>query len=97
MYEIIYFKLKMSQLNQLFLRKTNNSSSPMACGDHVAVVAVDIGSAFSGYAYQYRTDYLKNPTENITCPLWIEKNNKATGKTASSLLLNPDGSFNSFG
>nr|XP_022309127.1 heat shock 70 kDa protein 12B-like [Crassostrea virginica]XP_022309128.1 heat shock 70 kDa protein 12B-like [Crassostrea virginica] len=69
----------------------------MACGDHVAVVAVDIGSAFSGYAYQYRTDYLKNPTENITCPLWIEKNNKATGKTASSLLLNPDGSFNSFG
>ena len=68
MYEVISFKLRMSQLNPLFLRKTNNSISPMACGDHVAVVAVDIGSAFSGYAYQYRTDYLKNPTENITCP-----------------------------
>ncbi|XP_078322009.1 heat shock 70 kDa protein 12B-like isoform X2 [Crassostrea virginica] len=69
----------------------------MACGDPLVVVAVDIGSAFSGYAYQYRTDHQKEANNNILCPLWIEKNNKVSGKTASSLLLNPDGSFNSFG
>ena len=81
----------------LFLTKAKNTSSPMACGDPLVVVAVDIGSAFSGYAYQYRTDHQKEPNNNILCPLWIEKNNKVSGKTASSLLLNPDGSFNSFG
>lgn len=69
----------------------------MACEYPLVVVALDTGSAFSGYAYQFRTDYLKEPTMNIRCPLWMEKNNKVYGKNASSLLLNPNGSFNFFG
>lgn len=62
----------------------------MAGKDYLVVVAIDIGSSFSGYAYKFRT-------KNILSPLWINSNNMTTGKTASSLLLNPDGSFNSFG
>ena len=69
----------------------------MACENHLAVVAIDIGSAFSGYAYQYRADNEEEPTKKILSPVWIEKNKMAPGKIASSLLLNPDGSFNSFG
>lgn len=67
--------------------------------DSLVVVAIDIGSAFSGYAYQYRTDYLKEPTKNIFCPLWTrgDNNSMVSGKTASTLLLNPDETFNSFG
>ena len=38
-------------ITTLFLTKAKNSTSPMACGDPLVVVAVDIGSAFSGYAY----------------------------------------------
>lgn len=69
----------------------------MAGKDYLVVVAIDIGSSFSGYAYKFRTDDPKNQTMGIMCPQWISSNNKASGKTASSLLLNPDGSFNSFG
>lgn len=68
----------------------------MAGKDYLVVVALDIGSAFSGYAYKFRTDDQKDQTKDIICPQWISSNNMASGKTASSLLLNPDGSFNSF-
>lgn len=31
----------------------------------LAVIAIDIGSAFSGYAYQFRKDFEKARTKNI--------------------------------
>lgn len=61
------------------------------------MVAIDIGSSYSGYAYQYTIDYQKEPTKNIQFPSWPEKNVIVSKKTASCLLLNPDGSLNSFG
>lgn len=69
----------------------------MAAQNFQVVVAIDIGSAFSGYAYKYRTDNKKDYTKKIICPIWKNNSNMAVGKTASSLLLNPDGTFNSFG
>lgn len=69
----------------------------MAGQDFQVVVAIDIGSAFSGYAYKFRTEDKKDYTKTIICPIWENNSNMACGKTASSLLLNPDGTFNSFG
>ncbi|XP_061185642.1 heat shock 70 kDa protein 12B-like [Saccostrea echinata] len=69
----------------------------MAEKDYLAVVAIDIGSAFSGYAYQFRTDFRKDPTKNIISPHWQGTSNLTMGKTASSLLLTPDKTFHSFG
>lgn len=68
----------------------------MAGKDYLVVVVIDIGSAFSGYVYKFRSDGQRDQTKNIICPQWKGSNNKA-GRTASTLLLNPDGSFNSFG
>lgn len=68
----------------------------MAEKDFLAVVAIDIGSAFSGYAYQFREDFEKACTKNIYSCVW-RNGNQAYEKTVSSILLNPDGSFNSFG
>lgn len=69
----------------------------MAGQDFQVVVAIDIGSAFSGYAYKFRTENQKDYTKTIICPIWESNSNTACGKTASSLLLNPDETFNSFG
>ncbi|XP_078320398.1 heat shock 70 kDa protein 12B-like [Crassostrea virginica] len=63
----------------------------------LVTVAIDLGSSYSGYAYQYTADYQKEPTKNILYPSWPEKNVIVSKKTASCLLLNPDGSLNSFG
>lgn len=62
----------------------------------LAVIAIDIGSAFSGYAYQFRKDFEKARTKNIYSCFWTN-GNQPYEKTASTILLNPDGSFNSFG
>lgn len=69
----------------------------MAGQDFQVVVAIDIGSAFSGYAYKFRTENQKDYPKTIICPIWESNSNTACGKTASSLLLNPDETFNSFG
>lgn len=42
----------------------------MAEKDFLAVVAIDIGSAFSGYAYQFREDFEKARTKNIYSCVW---------------------------
>lgn len=62
----------------------------------LSVIAIDIGSAFSGYAYQFRKDFEKARTKNIYSCFWTN-GNQPYEKTASTILLNPDGSFNSFG
>ncbi|XP_078320401.1 heat shock 70 kDa protein 12A-like [Crassostrea virginica] len=65
--------------------------------DPLVIVAIDLGSSFSGYAYQYTRDNQKEPTKNILLPSWPEKNVNVSKKSISCLLLNPDGSLNSFG
>nr|XP_022303932.1 heat shock 70 kDa protein 12A-like isoform X2 [Crassostrea virginica] len=65
--------------------------------DPLVIVAIDLGSSFSGYAYQYTADYQKETTKNILYSSWPEKNVKFSEKTVSCLLLNSDGSLNSFG
>lgn len=60
----------------------------------LAVVAIDLGSSFSGYAYQYTDDHQEEPTKNILFHSWPEND---SAKTLSTLLLNPDASLKSFG
>nr|XP_022310182.1 heat shock 70 kDa protein 12B-like [Crassostrea virginica] len=63
----------------------------------LVMVAIDLGSSYSGYAYQYTADYQKETIKNIQYSSWPEKNVKVSEKNVSCLLLNPDGSLNSFG
>lgn len=67
----------------------------MAGKDYLVVIVIDIRSAFSRYVYKFRTDSQRDQTKIIVCQLW--KSSNSNGKTASTLLLNPDASFNSFG
>lgn len=68
----------------------------MAGKDYLVVIIIDIWSAFSRYVYKFRTDSQRDQTKIIVCQQWKSSNSKECGKTASTLLLNPDGSFNSF-
>lgn len=67
----------------------------MAGKDYLVVIVIDIRSAFSRYVYKFRTDSQRDQTK--ICQQWKSSNSKECGKTASTLLLNPDASFNSFG
>lgn len=69
----------------------------MAGKDYLVVIIIDIWSAFSRYVYKFRTDSQRDQTKIIVCQQGKSSNSKECGKTASTLLLNPDGSFNSFG
>lgn len=61
------------------------------------VAAIDFGTAYSGYAYSFRNDYKLNPL-NITTNQWTgEGSQTMSPKAPSSVLLNPDKTFNSFG
>lgn len=64
------------------------------------VVAIDFGTTYSGYAFQFKTDYSKDdPTHKIYSPqTWNDgKIQVASMKTPSCLLLNSDGEIDSFG
>lgn len=84
-------------INYEFSKHCVFTKRQMAAQNFQVVVAIDIGSAFSGYVYKFRTDNKKEYTKKIICPIWENNSHIASGKTASSLLLNPDGTFNSFG
>lgn len=61
------------------------------------VAAIDFGTAYSGYAYSFRNDYKLDPLK-ITTNHWTgEGSQTMSQKAPSSVLLNPDKTFNSFG
>ncbi|WAR26430.1 HS12A-like protein [Mya arenaria] len=59
------------------------------------VAAFDVGTTYSGYAFSYRDDPLKVQTNQV----WFSEGagNFLSLKTPTSVLLNPDGKFDSFG
>ena len=64
---------------------------------HVLVAAIDIGTNYSGCACQLKS-HKANKSQDRQPSLWIENDHILhEKKTASSILLNPDKSFNSFG
>ncbi|KAK3100280.1 hypothetical protein FSP39_017450 [Pinctada imbricata] len=65
--------------------------------DYMYVAAIDFGTTFSGYAFAMRHNFLKDKA-NIHTTNWIAPSGGITSlKTPTTLLLNPDKSFNSFG
>ena len=65
----------------------------MAYEDYFAVIAIDFGTTFSGYAFSMRGD-----KENIKMKKsWGAELGFQAYKSPTTILTNPDGSFNSFG
>nr|XP_022310181.1 heat shock 70 kDa protein 12B-like isoform X2 [Crassostrea virginica] len=58
------------------------------------VTAIDFGSTYSGYAF---CNLAEKPTSKIQSSIGSGKEQTLHEKTASSILFNPDKSFNSFG
>lgn len=64
------------------------------------VVAIDFGTTYSGYAFQFRHDYEEDKIRSIFANTsWVagDGNGLMSWKTPTTLLLNSDDSFNSFG
>ncbi|KAK3587989.1 hypothetical protein CHS0354_014508 [Potamilus streckersoni] len=53
------------------------------------VAAIDIGTSYSGYAYQFYSDYKENPVKILSPQAWNSgKHNLVSLKTPTCLLLN---------
>lgn len=62
--------------------------------DKLLVVAMDIGTTYSGYAYSFRN----NPLEIHTNPNWVAGSERLISlKSPTCVLLKPDKEFHSFG
>jgi len=67
---------------------------PRVSGSHFVVVAVDFGTTFSGYAFSFTSD----PNSIHMMRKWEGGDPGVINqKTPTSILLNPDGEFHSFG
>lgn len=66
-------------------------------GDRLTVVALDLGTTFSGYAFSHRSDFQINPMKILSNDWSAEGVHNAELKAPSVLLLNPDQSFKAFG
>ena len=62
---------------------------------YVAVVAIDFGTTYSGYAFSFIKDHEKDSI--FMNREWMNEHGIRTSKTPTSLLLKPDQSFDSFG
>ncbi|OWF41867.1 Heat shock 70 kDa protein 12B [Mizuhopecten yessoensis] len=70
----------------------------MTSGDNLLVAAIDFGTTFSGYAFSFRHDYDLNRLNIFANTSWIAGGaGLVSWKTPTTLLLNADQSFNSFG
>lgn len=61
------------------------------------VAAIDIGTSFSGYAFSFVHEYNRDPSK-ISAPTWTASMGRfMSQKTATCILFNPEGKFDSFG
>ena len=60
------------------------------------VAAIDFGTTYSGYAFSSKSDY-KKQKDKIYTSQWTQTANLITGKTPTTLLLDPNGKFVAFG
>ncbi|XP_022802762.1 heat shock 70 kDa protein 12A-like isoform X1 [Stylophora pistillata] len=66
-----------------------------ASSSYIAVVAIDFGTTYSGFAFAF--NYKKGEGGIHMNKAWGHDQGAATLKTPTSLLLRPDGKFDSFG
>lgn len=62
---------------------------------YIAVVAIDFGTTYSGFAFSFNAGNEKD--EIFLNRDWTNEQNGCTTKTPTCLLLKPDQSFDSFG
>ncbi|XP_045206965.2 heat shock 70 kDa protein 12A-like [Mercenaria mercenaria] len=67
----------------------------MASRSRLLVGAIDFGTAFSGWAFSFKHEYEQDPTK-ATVKVW-NAGTLTTEKTPTCILLQPDGTFDSFG
>ncbi|XP_052241808.1 heat shock 70 kDa protein 12A-like isoform X4 [Dreissena polymorpha] len=73
--------------------------SVQATKDRLQVAAIDFGTTYSGYAFSFRDEFLKNPLKIFTNQ-WKSQGgstNLLSMKTPSCVLFSPEGNFHSFG
>ncbi|XP_033761605.1 heat shock 70 kDa protein 12B-like [Pecten maximus] len=65
---------------------------------HLAVAAIDFGTTYSGYAYSFRHEFIKDPLKIYTNQQWLDsESGLLTFKAPTSILFDKDGNFDSFG
>ncbi|XP_033743555.1 heat shock 70 kDa protein 12A-like [Pecten maximus] len=66
--------------------------------ERLFVAAIDFGTTYSGYAFSFRHDYMKDPSKINTNQTWIAGHrNLFSLKVPTCVLLQPDQTFHSFG
>ncbi|KAL3878564.1 hypothetical protein ACJMK2_030901 [Sinanodonta woodiana] len=64
---------------------------------YLMVAAIDFGTTYSGYAFSFRGDYMKNPLK-ISTNVWpANSRNLVSPKVPTSVLFDPSKQFHSFG
>jgi hypothetical protein len=64
----------------------------------ILVAAIDFGTTYSGYAYSFAHEYEKDPTKASGKNWSAGVNTPGTSlKTSTTIMLNPDKTFHSFG
>lgn len=61
------------------------------------VAAIDFGTAFSGYAFSFRHDYINDPLKISTTNWNAGSGGLVSLKTSTCVLFDPRGKFDSFG
>lgn len=67
--------------------------------EHIVVVAIDFDTTYSGYAFSFRSDFLKDKTDHLNkiyTDNW-NSGNLLSEKTPTTLLLDKEKKFVSFG
>lgn len=65
--------------------------------DALAVVAIDFGTTYSGYAYSFRDEYKKDHAKIYSNEAWQSGDGLVTPKTPTAILFDDDGQFLHFG
>ncbi|KAK3602775.1 hypothetical protein CHS0354_026322 [Potamilus streckersoni] len=64
---------------------------------YLLVAAIDFGTTYSGYAFSFRGDYMKNPLKISTNVWTANSRNLLSPKVPTSVLFDPNKQFHSFG
>lgn len=65
--------------------------------DYLFVVAIDLGTTYSGYSFSARDEYKTNPNSQRLRQWTDPSNNHVSNKTSTCILFDPKGEFHSFG
>ncbi|XP_061180917.1 heat shock 70 kDa protein 12B-like isoform X1 [Saccostrea echinata] len=65
--------------------------------EKLLVAAIDFGSTYSGYAFSFKNDFQTNPLKIYTNNWSSEQSGGISYKAPTTVLLNPDQTFHSFG